>query len=434
MGRTQHVRPISIPIYMNPFTPKYLILLLLFLLPYPLYSNENIAVVAWWLTPNNNFRKDLMIKGIKDCGFNTILYYDDGKPSADSICRVAAQCGLDIILASNKLKSNKARSYIKNLSAYENIVGWYLKDEPLFKDLPTLKIEYDSLLIDAQNKPIFINLIGCRAEKYTGPCRTIGEYLDTINALFHPLIWSFDYYPISIDNGKIKVQYNQFFKSLKAFHDKSQQTGRPFWSFCESVEYKRPEIDRPAATIPFLRFEAFSALAFGAKGIIYWSYELTKSKKGQFISALIDSTGMKTPAWFHAQQVNREILAFSDIFYNANINRIYVKEKGLLSKQLKTLLGKPVDPILDLEADGKGVLVSDFCSKGVNYLLILNLDVENSQTIHVLFDAKYQFSQLEYQIFNGISKNQITHVSYERILSPGSYTILSYVPSLDKAD
>ena len=391
-------------------------------------ASDKFPVVAWWLTPSKSFPRGPKLKDIKDCGFNTILYFDEGKPNADSICKMAADCGLDIILGSSKLKSNKAESYINSLSANKNIVGWYLKDEPLFKDLPPLKIEYDNLSKYSQNKPVYINLIGCRSDKYTGPCESIGEYLDTIQTLFHPEIWSFDYYPISIDNGKIKVQYNQFFKSLKAFHDKSRQTGKPFWSFCETVEYKRPEIDRPAATVPFLRFEAFSALAFGAKGIVYWSYELTKSKKGQFLSALIDSTGMKSPAWWHAQEVNREISAFSDIFIHADINKIYIPNKGLLSKQLNTLFSEPINPLLDLKSDGKGLLVSDFSSNGSNYILIINLDVENTQTIRAVFDEKYQYSQLEYEDPNSFSKNLITHTPFKYSLSPGSYTLISYIP------
>ncbi len=388
--------------------------------------SEKIPIVAWWLTPSKNYPRSTKIKDIKDCGFNTILYYDEGKPNADSICKIAAESDLDVILGSYKLKSDKAQSYINNLSANKNIIGWYLKDEPLFKDLPALKITYDNLSKYTQDKPIYINLIGCRSDKYTGPCETIGEYLDTIDTLFHPCVWSFDYYPISIDNGKIKVQYNQFFKSLNAFHEKLDQTGRPFWSFCETVEYKRPEIERPAATIPFLRFEAFSALAFGAKGIVYWSYELTKSKKGQFISALIDSTGMKTPAWYNAQQVNSEISAFSDIFSHAKINRIYMPNKGLLSKQLNASFEKPINTLLNIETDGKGLLISDFTSNGTNYILILNLDVENPQTIKAQFDPKNQYHQLEYQSPDSICKIKINPTAYQTILPPGSYTIFSY--------
>lgn len=390
--------------------------------------SNKIPIVAWWLTPNKNYPKDQKIKDIKDCGFNTILYYDEGKPSADSICKIASRNGIDVILGAYKLKSDKAQSYINKLSSNNNIIGWYLKDEPLFKDLPALKIEYDNLIKYTNGKPIYINLIGCRSDKYTGPCPTIGEYLDTIETLFHPHIWSFDYYPISVDDGNLKVQYNQFFKSLKAFHDKSLQTGRPFWSFCETVEYKRPEIERPAATIPFLRFEAFSALAFGAKGIVYWSYELTKSRKGQFISALIDSTGRKTPAWHHAQMVNQEISAFSSIFANANINRIYIPNKNLLSKQLKADFSKPIDALVDIKTDGKGLLISDFTSNGINYLLILNLDVENPQTVKAHFLPKYQYHQLDYKTPNSIRKSKLSSSSYQKTLPPGSYTILSYTP------
>lgn len=416
---------------MKFLSTKSLFLLLFFFLPFTISSYEKFPIVAWWLTPNKYYPKDQKIKDIKDCGFNTILYYDEEKPSADSICRLAEQCDLDIILGSYKLKSNKAQSYINNLSANKNIVGWYLKDEPLFKDLPTLKTEYDNLSLYTQDKPIYINLIGCRSDKYTGPCPTIGEYLDTIDSLFHPHIWSFDYYPISVDkdNGRIKVQYNQFFKSLKAFHDKSQQTGRPFWSFCETVEYKRPEIERPVATVPFLRFEAFSALAFGAKGIVNWSYELTKSKKGQFISALIDSTGMKTPAWFHAQQVNSEISAFSDIFSHAKINRIYIKEQGLLSKQLKAQFSTPIDCISDIKTEGKGILISDFISQANHYLLILNLDVENPQTLQLRLSPQYKYHQLQYRSSTSLHKKDIPNKPFKTTLPPGSYLILSLAPA-----
>lgn len=403
----------------------YLCLLLMLLLPFPISAHDDIPIVAWWLTPDKNYPKDQKIKGIKDCGFNTILYYDEGRPGADSVCKMAAEAGLDVILGSRRLKSDKAQSYVRSLSANKNIIGWYLKDEPLFKDLPALKAEYDHLSRYSAGKPIYINLIGCKAGKYTGPCATIGEYLDTIETLFHPQIWSFDYYPISIENGKIKVQYNQFFKSLDAFREKSRQTGRPFWSFCETVEYKRPEVERPAATIPFLRFEAFSALAFGAKGIVYWSYELTHSKKGQFISALIDSTGRKAPAWNSVRQVNREIKAFSDIFSHTDIKRIYIPNKGLLSRQLNALFSKPVDAISDLKTDGKGVLVSDFCSNGINYLLILNLDVEKAQTIQAQLDPKYRYTQLEYQESGTLRKSKVT-VTCKKTLSPGSYLLLSY--------
>lgn len=408
-----------------------IIYLLSFLLPSCAYASPTsgeFPIVAWWLTPSKKFPKEKKIEDIKDCGFNTILYFDEGKPNADSICKIAADSGVDIILGSPKLKSDKAESYINSLSAHKNIVGWYLKDEPLFTDLPALKLEYDNLSKYTQNKPIYVNLIGCRSDKYTGPCATIGEYLDTIDTLLRPDIWSFDYYPISIDNGKIKVWYNQFFKSLKAFHDKSRLTGKPFWSFCETVEYKRPEIDRPAATVPFLRFEAFAALAFGAKGIVYWSYELTKSKKGDFISALIDSTGMKSPAWYRAQQVNREISAFSKIFSHAEINRIFIPNKGLLSKQLNALFSKPIDPLLDIKTGGKGLLISDFSSDGSNYILIINLDVENSQNIHAVLDEKYQYSQLEYEGLDSINKCIITKPQCKQTLPPGSYILLSYAP------
>ncbi len=159
-----------------------------FLLSFPpclfaISPSEKIPIVAWWLTPSQNYPRIPKIKDIKDCGFNTILYYDEGKPNADSVCKAAAKSGLNVILGATKLKTEKAQSYIRSLADRKNIIGWYLKDEPLYSDLPALKEEYDSLSKYSQNKPIYINLIGCRSDKYTGPCQTIGEYLDPCTML-----------------------------------------------------------------------------------------------------------------------------------------------------------------------------------------------------------------------------------------------------------
>ena len=391
---------------------------------YSATKQYSIPIIAWRYLPSKEYKCHKVMKDICDCGFNTVFYFNENL-NADSICQIALRESLNVIMGSHALKTDRAETFISTLSNTDNILCWYLQDEPHFEDLPNLKKEYDHLMEFSQNKPIYVNLIGSISKKYTGDCKTMIEYLDTIDSLLHPEIWSYDYYPVSISNSKININYNQFFASLNAFKEQSQKTGKPYWAFCQGMEYKNSQIQRPAATLPFLRFEAFCALAFGAKGIVYWGYSLPKSNDEQYLSALTESNGKKTKAWYCSQKVNQEIRAFNDIFCHSKVNKIHINNHNLLFTHLNKEFESPLNNISLISVSGIGVLLSDISSDGKNFIIIINLDVENSQDIICNFNNDKEFYQLEYR--NGfLHAKKIKSLKYSKSIPPGSYTILSY--------
>ena len=73
------------------------------------------------------------------------------------------------------------------------------------------------------------------------------------------------------------------------------------------MAFKASWIECPPAKEEYLRFEAFSALGYGAQGIVYWTLGQRKSSPHEtYTTALINLKGEKTAAWYVAKKVNLE--------------------------------------------------------------------------------------------------------------------------------
>lgn len=288
------------------------------------------------------------------------------------------------LIQNGDITTSKRDIFINAFKDNENFAGWKFWDEPHYDDLESISQKYKSLFETYPNKLIYINLVGVTNKLFTGPFSTLPEYLEYFNQLIAPEIWSFDFYPILIRNGKLQVDYDTFFYDLETFSKISKKTNRPFWSYCETLAmgFVNNSVQYPAATIPYLRFEAFSALAYGAQGIVYWTYGQRKSNdKENYYSALVNLNGKKTSSWYAAQKVNNEIKRFNNVFYNCNV--LEVRHTGdKLYKGTRKLSGE-FGPIKMLRSREAGVLISRIENNGEYYIVIVNHDVFNKQKITI---------------------------------------------------
>ncbi|MCH5238148.1 MAG: beta-galactosidase [Muribaculaceae bacterium] len=284
--------------------------------------------------------------------------------------------------------SDKMNEVVKRFQNNPYVGGWSFKDEPNYADLKKVKFYYDKLYESGGSKLIFMNLLGGLSSKGTGPAKSYLDYLKVIQKNFKPEVWSFDLYPVFLRNGKIDIAYDIFFEDLEAMHAMSKMTDRPFWFFCQSMAFRVPAFERPAATEAYLRFANFSALAYGAQGILYWTYGMRNSNESEtYLSALVNLDGKKTPAWYAAKKVNAEIKKFNDIFYQSNI--LEVKHTGSkVYRTTKKLSGK-FGPFKKISSSKAGVLLSRIENNGKNYIMIVNHDPLAKQKVMLkLADGK----------------------------------------------
>lgn len=357
---------------------------------------------------------------LKDCGFNTISYALSSN-NIDRAVSIAKETGIKMILRTGSLLHPEGEDIVKKYRNTDEIIGWYLKDEPAYEELDTVKFYYDKIKELSPDKLVYINLIGDAIKKYIGSSNSYSDYLNYFQKEFHPTIWSYDCYPISEVNGQIKVNYNLFYSNLEYFRSISDMTHRPFWAYCQCMEYKNTRLYRPKCTVPYLRFEAFSALAYGAQGIIYWAYAQQASKYDSFLSAPINIEGEKTEEWHFVQKVNREISAFAQIFKGALI--IDCRHTGNLFIKNTRTFSNNFWPLAACKSGREGVLLSLLKNSEGYYLIIVNHDIINNQTISLSFQEGIKGSELTL-LDDGRLQQQNFSKQFDKDITPGGYTII----------
>lgn len=333
-----------------------------------------VSPVTQTLQPTHQLYQDVV-----DCGFNLVSQM----ASLDFFNQqfeLIGDLNLKYMVSSTLLGYEKEEWFVKALKNNPKLGGWLLIDEPKLNVLKEVSDRMATLNRQDPSHLILVNLVGMLEPAFTGDYKSLSEYYAYVQSVINPGVWSYDYYPIIIQSGKLSVNYDQFYSDLEYFSSLSKKTERPFWAFCESLAYKTKWNQRPVATLPYLSFEAFSALAYGAQGIVYWTYGMRNSNETEtYISALVDSKGKKTKAWYAAQKVNLDIKRFNNVFYGCKI--LNVAHSGVkIYKDTRKLTGN-FGPFRMVRSGDAGVLVSHLENNGKEYIVIVNHDIKKNQKV-----------------------------------------------------
>lgn len=383
--------------------------------------------------------------GPKEAAFNVLLIGLKWEEIVDCL-NLASDNNLKLIVHNWELFSKKSINDIfnnsNNITAREAFGGISIKDEPTYKMMLGEEFFEEDFLLPAcyrfimtvnDNPLVYINLIGS-GEKYS-------NYVSEYQKLFKPSFFSYDLYPIleyspllykgiKLDDkqadalktkkeGQIVVDDGDwFYNDFNLFSNISKETERPFWAFCQSMSFMVLDgvLFRPIAKEEYLRFEAFSALAFGAKGIIYWTYSMRESNtKETYFSALLDRNDNKTASWYYAKKINEEIQKYRDVFLNTElifaipVNSNYTYVDGL------------INCAIDITCDGRIIFAKKMGESG-QFLIIVSKDPINyhTLTINVRSGRLLETTPLK---SGDETHRELTNGLNKRILIPGGYRI-----------
>ncbi len=381
-------------------------------------------------------------KEAAECGFNAVSIADSDDCIARGF-RAAAGSGLKIVICQGSKGMQEMSQLVNMYKDNPLLAGYEMRDEPKFSYLPELKDIYEKVRELDPKHMAYINLavdFGTNEElkkKYIGETGSHNKYLKLIQKIFHPVVWSYDFYPIASRQGKTIVNVTDFFKYMQLFHDEAKTTGRPFWTYsmCMPYAYNCGDVTPAALTdgtangrlVPTegeLRFEAFSSLAYGAQGIVYWAYTqrppqgpltgTTAKYSEYYLSAPIDIDGNKTEIWYSVRNVNNEIRAFNDVFYGCKVIDVVHTSKTYPGTKAYT---PEFGYFKTLETGTEGVLVSHLHNKGKDYIMIVNHDPLHPQTIQIEFQNPRKITEM---LPTG-KRKPVT--SKTRTLSPGGYIL-----------
>ncbi len=180
------------------------------------------------------------------------------------------------------------------------------------------------------DKLLYVNLFGVPAEK------NYVTYVKRWIEIGHPRVLSFDNYAVWDDTraaqfgDDIGADWGRdYFFNLEVFRQASLQTELPYWVWIlvhrHWSTYSKRYYRR--ATEADIRFQVYSALAYGAKGILYynfWNPPLNENPNGWHEEeAILDYEGYETDLYRPVAAVNAEVLALGDLLLSLRSVGVY---------------------------------------------------------------------------------------------------------------
>ena len=248
------------------------------------------------------------IRTVKEANFNLLSgmdgYYD--KDFIDYKLGVISSAGLQTLLMNpvswgkgnstfNPTQATQWFDFIGNLSSNKQaaIYGYSIFDEPAVSRAKDVKTWVSYAKKRTPDKLAYVNLL----PSYVFKTRDEYEaYLDTYLSSSGPDkldVVSYDFYPFI--QGGIKPDY---FYNLYILDKKTQ--GRPFWYFALTTKH-REYIEVGDYEINFM---VFAPLIYGAKGILYFTYETITGSSMPFGDAIIASNNKPTSKYYTIKSIN----------------------------------------------------------------------------------------------------------------------------------
>lgn len=274
-----------------------------------------------WVTPPSEYQTSDEYARIREVGINFVNGFQYFENSNSRIVKVLDYCEENNLkyFANKSIVEEDIRKYATNpdnslLTKFVNGIKPYA-DHPAFAG---------ELLFDEPGKPLFnafaaftkafeeafpdkmwhVNLLpsyatgGIRAPNYDD---YISSWLLTVPSQHI----SYDNYPLLATGGII----DDYFYNLDIIRSKSRFRKIPFWSFAQTLSIGgTPGVpDKREPSEIDIRWQVWSSLAFGSKGIQYFCYWTPGSGNEQFGDALIDMDGNKTVRYDYVKKINNDM-------------------------------------------------------------------------------------------------------------------------------
>jgi hypothetical protein len=207
---------------------------------------------------------------------------------------------------SDPVKRAKLDAMIARVKSHPALDGYWIADEPM----KTGEMRYLGQLVDYihQRDPshfCFVNAL---------PIHALGlpayeTYLADFTKYLHPQLFSYDHYPFYKTFDML-----DYFGNLEVVRRATLQANTPFINIIQASTFLP---DWRSLTRAELRWEAYSSLVYGAKGIAYFLYWGPKRYGGLY------QDGHATPLAATAARLNHELDAFSKVLLRLRSTAVY---------------------------------------------------------------------------------------------------------------
>lgn len=288
---------------------------------------------------------------------------------------------------------------VEKLRRHPAVRLWHLKDEPHIDQYPMLAdIARRVKKVDpGPERPVYVNMNPIGTEyanimRYMGTTNYV-EYLErAVDEIGLPFL-SVDHYPCRVKppskewpfimpTGPWYVSTN-WYENLEIASDICLRKDIPLSLFARSTSFTCVKYDHPVPSEATLRLEVYSALAYGARSIQYFTYysPSPEAKPLRFHDGCISRDGRRGLAYDRVKRMNRELHARADgRFTDAKL--VSVAHTEPVPARTRRL-GKLPDFVTRLSAEG--ALVSHLKRDGEEILMVVNRDPVRFMRLEIAF-------------------------------------------------
>ena len=329
--------------------------------------------VGYWYGPPATHNNLEAWQTVADCNFTWAMgggYGVDGNKQMLDCCQ---QLGIKALLHDARINwqmtagdnwQDSVGEVVADYSSHPALLGYYLRDEPnyeLFAPLGEISQEFQKL--DPKHVP-YINLFPTYANVKQLGTPTYADHLDKFLSIVKPTVLSYDHYCL-MKSGQDRQDY---FENLGLIREYGLRYGVPPWNIILSI----PHFGYRDPTAAQMRWQVYTSLAYGMKGIMYFTYWTAKGWEEEGHVAIVDSEGKPARLYPIIRQLNAEMKTLGPTLLGLTSTSVF--HTGDIPPACARL---GTGAIIRLPDDAPLIIGFFEDGEGRQYAMIVNRDYEN---------------------------------------------------------
>ncbi|MBL9174315.1 MAG: hypothetical protein JNL10_12325 [Verrucomicrobiales bacterium] len=336
---------------------------------------QDRLAIGMWVPPQTDVDLESRYREIADANF-TVVIGTAGTNAAGQLA-LCERHGLRAIVSS----SGPVESFPDGPACW----GYLLTDEPNLSAFPELAKTISTLREKRPGRLGYVNLFPNYAspEQLGSPSYPayVARFVDTVK----PEVLSMDHYPLMRPDADRRDAYCE---NLEVFRLESLKAGIPFWNYFQSM----PFADHLDPTEAQVRWQIFTSLAYGAKGVLYfcyWTPGRGNGGTGEFPKggALLTAEGRRTRHYDEARRINGELIRLGPTLMS--LTNTGVRRLKTSTNAANPIPGFPVRSVTRVGSDPDSTLIAGAFNQrdGRRAVLLVNHDIAHTAWPTVTFDV-----------------------------------------------
>ncbi len=254
------------------------------------FVQDRFCISFWWDPPVDEHVEE-HYRRIAEANFTVVLAHR--ARTREQVARLLDLCTVHDLKAMIPANVFPTKQLPEDAACW----GYYLKDEPGTDEYAKLAEQVNEIRAARPGKLSYINLFPSHAAPGQWQASSYEEYVSRFLEEVPVDVLCFDRYPMM--NPGLDER-NGYLANLAIIREHAMNKGIPFWNFFKSIGYDR-HYDPTEAQI---RWQVYTSLAFGAKGLLYFTYWTPNSFPR---SAVITSDGRPTRHYEQVKRINARL-------------------------------------------------------------------------------------------------------------------------------